>query len=113
MVGSFANDSITRIRPGVKTSRGSEIPDWDNPEGELVIGKCSVQPAGTSLTLDGRVLAVSDGLTVYAPYGSDIKAGDHIVVDGETYEISGEPRSWKSPTGNRSNMQLNLQRWSG
>ncbi|MBQ9703914.1 MAG: hypothetical protein IJV68_05155 [Clostridia bacterium] len=113
MVATFANDTVTRIRPGIKTERGSETPDWDNPESEIEINQCSIQPASTSLSLDGRVLAVMDGLTVYVPYGSDVKAGDHIVADGETYEINGEPRAWKSPTGNRSNIQLNLVRWTG
>ena len=114
MLLSFCNQSIDRIRPGEKTVRGSVVPDWDHPSGDpLTISGCSIQPASTSLSEDGRVLGLMDGLTVYAPSGADVQAGDHIVVDGKTYEINGEPRIWTSPTGSISNVQLNLKRYSG
>lgn len=110
---SFCQKSITRIRPGSKTSRGSIVPDWEHPLSSSSISGCSVQPASTTLNEDGRVLGLSDGLTVYAPAGADVLAGDHIVIDGDTYEINGEPRKWESPTGAVSNVQLNLKRYSG
>lgn len=109
---SWAKQTITRIRPGVKTSRGSPIPDWDNAD-ELTITGCSMQPAATDLTQDKRVLGVLDGYTCYAPVNADIKAGDRIVFEGKVYSIDGEPRTWISATGNISNMLLNLQRWDG
>lgn len=112
MVGSFANDTITRVRPATKSVRGSDIPDWDNAS-SLSIAGCSVQPSSTSLSQDGRVLGVSDGMTCYCPYDADIQAGDRVQFEGLTYTVIGEPRRWKSPTGNRSNMQVNLERWSG
>ena len=112
MVGSFANDTIIRIRPGVKTIRGSDVPDWENAS-SLKIEGCSVQPAGTSLSQDGRVLGIMDGMTCYCPYDADVQEGDRIQHDGQTYTINGVPRKWRSPTGNRSNMQLNLERWTG
>lgn len=110
---SFCNQSIKIIRPGTKTIRGSEVPDWENAETPVVVGGCSIQPAATTLSEDGRVLGLSDGLTVYVPSGTDVKAGDHIEADGEIYEINGSPRNWVSPTGRVSNIQLNLKRYSG
>lgn len=112
MVGSFANDTITRIRPGTKSVRGSDVPDWGQAS-SLVIAGCSVQPASTMLSQDGRVLGIMDGMTCYCPYDADVQEGDRIQYDGLTYVINGAPRKWKSPTGNRSNMQLNLERWKG
>ena len=112
MVPSFARQTIIRIRPGVKTLRGSDVPDWSNVTRAIIPG-CSVQPAGTSLSQDGRVLAIQDGLTAYLPPDADVKAGDRIEYAGETYTINGEPRVWPSATGNLDNIQLNLQRWSG
>ena len=112
MVPSFARQTIIRIRPGVKTLRGSDVPDWANVTRAIIPG-CSVQPAGTSLSQDGRVLAIQDGLTAYLPPDADVKAGDRIEYAGETYTINGEPRVWPSATGNLDNLQLNLQRWSG
>ena len=114
MLPSFCSDTITRIRPGVKTVRGQAVPDWNIPPATLLdITGCSVQPASTSLNEDGRVLGINDGLTVYVPPGADVIVGDHIIVDNETYEINGEPRIWKSATGRVSHIQLNLKRYSG
>ena len=112
MVGSFANDTIIRIRPSTITVRGSDIPDWENTT-SLRIANCSVQPASTSLSQDGRVLGITDGMTCYCPYDSDVQAGDRIQYDGMIYTVIGEPRKWKSPTGSRSNLQVSLERWSG
>lgn len=112
MVASFATQTVTRLRPGTTTSRGSTIFDWSNPSTAQISG-CSVQPASTGLSQDGRVLGINEGLTAYLPAGADVKAGDRIVFDGETYTINGEPQRWTSPTGNRSNIMLRLVRWSG
>ena len=113
MLPSFANQSIVRVRPGTTTSRGSTVPDWSSDKvTKLTISGCSVQPASTSLSLDGRILGIYDGWTAYIPDGSDVKAGDHIEFEGETYEINGEPRAWIGPM-RTSHIQLNLVRWEG
>lgn len=112
MLPSFCQQSITRVRPGSQTVRGSVIPDWTNATSETISG-CSVQPAQTTLNEDGRVLGITDGLTAYLPNGADVQAGDRIVYDSETYEITGEPRVWVSPTGMRNHILLNLKRYSG
>ena len=108
---SFWTQSIVRLRPGTKTERGSEVPDWDNPK-SLTIAECSVQPASSSLTQDGRVAGVTDGLTVYAPANADVKAGDRISYGGNIYTINGDPLIWPGP-GRLAHIQLNLVRWRG
>ena len=108
---SFWTQTITRIRPGTKTERGSVIPDWDNTD-ELEIPECSVQPTGTSLTQDGRVQGVQDGLTVYAPVGIDVRAGDRIRFGSDVYTLNGDPLVWPG-AGRLAHVQLNLQRWRG
>ena len=45
MLPSWATDTVTRLRATVITQRGSEIPDWTNPD-SLEITGCSMQPAG-------------------------------------------------------------------
>ena len=112
MLYSWCTQTVTRVRPGMKISRGSEILDWDNAD-SLAIGGCSVQPASTSLSEDGRVLGIMDGWTAYLPEGADVQAGDHIIFNGNTYEINGEPRIWVSPTGHNNHTMLNLRRYSG
>lgn len=112
MLPSFANQEVTRIRPGTKESRGSTIFDWSADKVDrLVISGCSVQPASTGLSEDGRVLGIDQGLTAYLPEDSDVQAGDRIEFDGDVYTINGAPKKWTAPT--RSNIQLNLIRWEG
>ena len=111
MLPTWANQDIVRVRPGTKESRGSTIPDWTKAD-RLVIRGCSVQPATTSLTQDGRVLGISEQWTAYLPEGSDVKAGDRIEFDGQPYTINGEPKKWTAPF-TRSNIQLTLTRWEG
>ena len=112
MLPSFCNQSIKVVRAKKTTnSRGSEVPDWSDTTKTTVSG-CSIQPASTSLSLDGRILGISDGWTAYVPEGTDVKVGDHIEFDGETYEINGEPRKWTGPS-RTSHIQLNLVRWEG
>lgn len=112
MLPSFFRQSITRIRPGTKTVRGSDVPDWDNVS-TLVITGCSVQPASTLLSQDGRVLGIADSYTAYLPADADVMAGDRIQVGSDIYTINGEPRVWLSATGGLDNIQLALERWSG
>ena len=112
MLPRFADQEITRMRAKVKVERGSKIPDWSNPD-ELTIKGCSVQPAGTSLTQDGRIQGITDGYTCYAPPGTDVRAGDRIRFENQVYTINGEPHTWKSPTGRVTHTQINLERWEG
>ena len=112
MLPSWANDEVTRIRPGTKESRGSTIPDWSQPN-VLKISGCSVQPAQTTLSQDGRVLGLTEGYTVFFPPGSDVKAGDKLTWNGQDFQISGEPRQWNSPTGRVSSLQAAIERWAG
>jgi len=109
---SWANDTVTRTRAGTIEERGTTYQDWTHPE-ERTISGCSMQPAGTSLSQDGRIQGITDGYTCYMPPGSDVLTGDRIRYNGTVYTINGEPRIWKSPTGRVSNIVLNLERWEG
>lgn len=109
---SFYRQTVIRIRPTMKESRGSMVPDWTNVD-ELLIRGCSVQPAGTSLTTGERVEGITDGLTAYLPAKVDIKTGDRIRFDGYDYTIKGEIRNWPSATGRLDHLVLNLERWHG
>ena len=112
MLPSFFNHSVTRVRPGTKTERGSAVPDWTTAS-SLVISGCHVQPSSTGLSQDGRVLGISEGLNCYLPPDADVAAGDRIICDGETYTINGAPKRWRSASGGMDNIQLSLQRWQG
>lgn len=112
MLPTFAKTSVVRIRPGTKLERGSTIYDWTSATQET-INDCSVQPANTTLSQDGRVGGISDGMTLYAPFTADIQAGDRIQYNGNTYTINGDVRRWESPTGALKHIQADLVRYEG
>lgn len=112
MLPSWANDTVTRIRAGTIEERGTKYPDWDHVN-ELDINGCSMQPAGTALSQDGRIQGITDGYTCFMPTGADVLTGDRIRYNGNVYTINGKPRTWNSPTGRVSNIVLNLERWAG
>lgn len=113
MLPSFCTETVTRVRPGSKYERGSLVPDWSaEAVSEETITGCSIQPASTTLSQDGRVLGISEQLTAYLPESADVQAGDRIIYNGEPYTIQGEPRIWKAAV-NLSHMQLTLIKWEG
>lgn len=111
MLTSFCNDTVTRIRPSTTTSRGSTIFDWDNAT-TLSISGCSMQPATTSLSTDGRVLGIQDEWTLFAPPEADIQAGDRIEFEGKAYIIQGDVRIQPSAF-NLQHLHITLRRYSG
>lgn len=111
MLPSFCRDTVLRIRPTTKESRGSTIFDWENATTEFISG-CSMQPASTSLSEDGRVLGITDTYTLFAPPDADIKAGDRIQFNGEVYTIQGDVRT--QPAAVRlEHIEITLRRYSG
>lgn len=111
MLPSFMRQDVIRLRPTIKTLRGSNVYDWGNPDRKLIHG-CSVQPGMTELSQDGRVLGVTDGLTAYLPPTADVREGDRIEYGGKIYTIDGAPKVWVGAM-NLSHIQLTLRRWTG
>ncbi|MBW3077692.1 hypothetical protein [Bifidobacterium simiiventris] len=113
MLPSFCHDTITVSRAPLIEERGSHIPDWTHAETHT-IGHCSVQPAGSSLSLgDPRVLNTQILQTAYLPPDADIQAGDRITWQGVDYVIDGEPAHWTSPTGILDHIVISLIAWKG
>jgi len=112
MLPSFCNETVIRLRPQMVESRGKTVPDWTQiPEIQTIYG-CSMQPASTSLSTDGRVMGISDLYTLYAPTCADIEAGDRIEYNDKVYEIDGDVRV--QPTACRlDHIQVNLRRYNG
>ena len=113
MLPSFCKPEVIRLRPTkTKTLRGSVVPDWSEDVDQLIIEGCSVQPAATSTTTDGRVLGVSEQMTAYLPEYADVMEGDRINYKGAVYKINGKPKRWEA-AATLSNIQLNLTLWEG
>ena len=109
---SWFRQSVTRVRPGTKTVRGSDVPDWENATTKVITG-CSVQPSTTTLSQDGRVLGVSESFTLYMPADADVEEGDRIIYNSKLFTVRGIPGGWVSPTGGLNNKQVTLERWDG
>ena len=109
---SFFRDTVTRLRAPIESKNGLDYFDWAQAT-ELVITKVQVTAQSTSRDFEGRVLNVSDRRTLRAAYDADIKAGDRIVWQGETYEVEGEVFHTKSPSGRVSSTRCTLVRWDG
>lgn len=109
---SFFRDTVTRLRAPIESKNGSDYFDWTQAV-ELVITNVQVIAQSTSRDFEGRVLNVSDRRTLRAAYDADIKAGDRIVWQGETYEVEGEVFHTKSPSGRVSSTRCTLVRWDG
>jgi hypothetical protein len=95
-----AGETIVIVRPGPPTqdSYGNDVA---GPPAEIEVVGCAVAPRdGTGTASNERLDArdtVITGLTLYAPYGTDIRATDQIRVNGELYEVDGQPGSFRSP----------------
>lgn len=75
---------------------------------------CAVAPRKEAeLTENGRT-GVIIGLVVYARPTATIRPSDQVRIDGEIYEIDGEPGNWQHPmTGWKPGVELNLRRVEG
>ena len=111
---SWFRQSVTRIRPGTQTIRGATVPDWsqDKISTKNITG-CSVQPSGTTLSQDGRILGISESFTLYMPADADVIEGDRIKYGSDTFVVIGVPRPWVSATGALDNKQVTIERWEG
>lgn len=65
------------------------------------------------ITNRGRA-GVIVGLTLFAPYRTDLRHTDQVEVDGVLYEVEGEPGRWRNPmTGWEAGIQAALRRAQG
>ncbi len=105
-------DAVTVSRAPLVEVRGSMVPDWDHPTTYALTG-CNVQPSSTSRDFEGRALQTDESMTLFAPAGCGIEAGDRIGFDGRTYEVDGEPQARRSPTGRIDHVVCSLVEWRG
>ena len=109
---SFMNDTVTVLRAPIIEKNGMEKRDWSNVD-EIEVGNVMITEQSTSRDFEDRTLQTSDRRTLRAKYDADIKAGDRIVWNDDTYEVEGEVVHTKSPTGRVSSTRCNLVRWNG
>ena len=104
---------IVRVRnaPGGVDEYGDPVAgttDRTTLEGAFVAPRES-----TEIVNRGRA-GVIVGLTLFAPYDTDLVFTDQIEVDGTLYDIDGEPGKWRNPfTDWEAGLQVALTRAAG
>lgn len=54
------------------------------------------------------------GLTLYAPYGTDLRRDDQVDIDGTLFDVEGEVGSWRNPfTSWEAGIEVALRRATG
>lgn len=117
----IANATVVRVRraPGGFDDYGDPVSSSETRvtmEGCIVAPRSSVAvgtSASTEASSRGRQ-GVIVGLTMFAPYGTDIVHTDQIEVDGELFEVEGEVGAWKSPFSEwEAGLEVALRRAAG
>lgn len=79
-----------------------------------VVMGCGVAPRRESELLERGRMGVIVGWTVYMWYQADVRVHDRVRIDGEFFEIDGEPGVWQQPmSGWDAGIEINLKRVEG
>ena len=112
MALSLMKDTVTVLRAPIAKKNGMDYRDWENAE-EHTVYQVQVTAQSTSREFADRTLQIIDRRTLRANYDADVKPGDRILWNEETYEVEGEVFHTKSPTGRVSSTRCTLARWEG
>lgn len=108
---SFADKTVTILRPATTLEWGQEVVDWDNPE-EIEVPGCTDYALSGVEQVQG-VDVVAGCRMLFMPEGTDVRGTDRIRRFGQIWEIIGDPALQESPTGRISNVEVLLKRWDG
>ncbi len=93
-------ETVTIVRPGApaEDEYGNDLPGVPV---EIALPGCAIAPAdgtgaGANEIVDARD-TVLFALTLYAPYGTDLRPTDRVRVDGVLYDVHGQPGGFRSP----------------
>lgn len=97
--------------------RGVGKDEYGDPEGtgsDTTLDGCIVAPRTSVDVVERGRQGVVVGLTLYAPFGTDLVHTDRVKVDGVLYDLDGEPGPWKSPfNGWEAGVEVALKRAAG
>lgn len=103
--------AIVRVRPQGEDQYGDPI---EGESARTTIEGAYVAPRESSEPSERGRVGVIVGLTLFAPYDTDLLHTDQIEVDGTLYEIEGEPGQWRNPfTDWEAGLTVALRRATG
>lgn len=107
--------SVTRIRSTVDgeyddNGDPTPLPDGEDPS-TLEITGCLVAPRYSTEPTEAAQAGVIVGKTLYAPPGSDIVRTDQFEIDGQRFDVEGEPGLWDGTSA--GGLEVALKRAAG
>lgn len=115
LLGTVMNETVIIRRPGapVRDSAGTLQP---GPATETTVENCGVlNPygvvVGSSSEYTYEQQTVVTRRVLYAPLGTDVRAEDHVIHDGRTYQVIGLPLEF--PATSLAHVEASLQEVTG
>lgn len=113
MLPAFCSETVIVLRAPLAEGRGTATRDWAAAESREVNG-CMVAFGPTSTAFDSdRELPVSEGATLYAPPGTDLREGDRVECRLGAFEVDGAPQEFSVPGVAIGHVRAGLARWEG
>lgn len=106
---SFHTETVEVLAGSSTTDRyHNTVTDWTTPTATAVAG-CRMVPVPGDEVLD----RVTRRWVLYAPLGTALTAASRIRYGGVVYDVTGEVRRWRSPTGRLAHLEADLERVEG
>jgi hypothetical protein len=114
--------SFRRGVPGTLRRRATEMDPysrqptfgpWDDA-GAWEVPNLAIAPSSSFLSPDATRSSVETQMSVYADYDVDIRPGDRLTVNGDTWNVEAESLRWRSPyTGAKRGLEQRITRAEG
>lgn len=105
-------ETVSVLSPGSAADpySGETQDDWSSPTSVSVAG-VAVEPRPSGEPLQNARNQVTSGFTLYVPSGTTISARNRVTVRGDTFNVVGEPATWRSPfTGWEPGLVVQVER---
>lgn len=70
---------------------------WMTAPSQVTVAGVGIEPRPSSEPVENARNSVVSGYTLYLPPGTSVTAQNRVVVRGGTYNVLGDPATWRSP----------------
>lgn len=109
---TFRRLTVLRRRYPTVSDHGTDVVNYGGTPTDSPIAGCWAEPIQSTEVNDGR-LAVLTGYTLMLPPGVDLRADDHVVVNGKEFGVVGDVLEQPSASGALDHAVARLERWEG
>lgn len=102
--------NVVILRPAVKDKFG----DSTGPETEILESDWIIAMNASRDDQEGTRNSVNSSATAYVPYSTKARHFDRVSVDGDVWQVAGDPQRWESPfTGYQAGATVALEKHVG